>query len=430
MMTHLFSMSNPKKTLALVLSGGGARGAYEAGVIHYLRTMLPLEISRKRRFDVICGSSVGAINACFLAASAHDLAHQGNRLYEIWKHLRQENVYRRDMVSFARLIAYSFFGITRNLFRRVPAEDAAPIKKKHFRGLLNTAPLLSFLRQIIPWGQISVNIRNELVKAVSVTATNIHTGRLELFVEKHPSLPYTGHYVFHETKLESYHALASAALPFFFETVRIHKNYYMDGGIRLNTPMSPAIQLGAEKILVIGLHHREERAEESEVSSNGFILPPEPPSLGLILGKVLSALFLDRLDYDLEQMTRINRVIEWGEGRYGTDFIEKINAHLKDHHIVGDIANRGLKKLTAFHIYPSRDIREIFAECIEGQQFFAKGLTSFERALLKLLDVDVRSSKDFLSFIMFYPDFLQRLLELGFEDARANHDKLVEFLQD
>lgn len=420
-------MQNSPK-LALVLSGGGARGAYEAGVVHYIRTMLPRELGAKRRFDILCGSSVGAINTCFLAATAHDLTYQGNKLYEVWKNLKQENVYRRDAASFIKLLSRSFFGISRNLFTHMQDKDVASTKKKHFMGLLNTAPLIPFLKNNIPWRQISVNIRNEVLRAVSLTATNVYTGKLELFVEKHESVPYTGHYVFHDIKLEYYHPLASAALPLIFQTVRIGNEYYTDGGLRLNTPMSPAIQLGADRVLAIGLHHELERPEQNRAGGEIVPLIPEYPSLGLMLGKILSAVFLDRLDYDIEQMTRINRLVEWAEGRYGSDFIEQINEYLKVNNIRGDIANRGLKKLSALRIYPSRDLREVFAECVEGKKFFSKGLTTLERTMLKILDVDIHSGKDFLSFIIFHPLYLGKLLELGFEDARAHHDKIIEFM--
>src|SRR5688572_8051640 len=107
---------NSDKKLALVLAGGGARGAYGAGVVHYIRTMLPHHIARKRPFDIICGSSVGAINTCFLAATSHDLAYQGKMVYELWEKLNQDDIYLRDMGAFSRFVGRSLTGITRNLF--------------------------------------------------------------------------------------------------------------------------------------------------------------------------------------------------------------------------------------------------------------------------------------------------------------------------
>jgi len=419
-----------RKNLALVLSGGGARGAYEAGVLHYMRTMLPKEVRTQRRFDIICGSSVGALNTCFLASTAHDLSHQGNQIYQLWKDVKQEEIYQRDVAGFVKFLSRSFFGLTRSVFSRSQDQDTVPFHKKHFKGLFDSKPLVPFLKKHINWQQISVNIKNELTRAVSVTATNITTGKLELFVEKHPSVPYTGHYHFHDTKLEYFHAMASAALPLIFQPIRIKNNYYMDGGLRLNTPMSPAIQLGADKLLAIGLHHKE----EGPLEETACVLPDwhqaEPPSLGLMLGRILGALFLDRLDYDIEQLNRINRIIEWGESCYGEEFLNEINSHLSDKGITGDIANRGLKKLEAIRIFPSQDIRKIFADCIEGQNFFSKKLTTFERTLLRVLEVDLHSGKDFLSFVIFHPIYLNKLLDLGFEDARSHHDELVKFLLD
>lgn len=422
--------SSQRPNLALVLSGGGARGAYEAGVLHYIRTMLPPEVSQKRRFDILCGSSVGAINICQLAATAHDLTYQGNNIYAVWKNLTQKNVYKRDTWSFAKLFTRTLFGITSNLFSRSPS-DLHPYRKKHFKSLLNTAPLVPFLKSVIPWRQISLNIRNELIQAVSLTATNVLTGKIELFVEKHPSVKYSGHYIFHDVKLEYYHALASAALPVIFQTVQIHDQHYMDGGLRLNTPMSPAIQLGAEKVLVIGLNYRGERADVAGVGlpkPDSLMTHSQAPTLGMMLGKIMSSIFLDKLDYDIEQMHRINRIIEWGEGCFGKDFVDRVNEYVVAKGIHGDIADRGLKKLSAMSIFPSRDLCRVFSECVDDKDFFTKGLSRFERSLLKILDVDHLTSKDFLSFVMFIPEYLQRLLELGFEDARTHHDALIEFM--
>lgn len=425
-------MNQTNKNLALVMSGGGARGAYEAGVIHYIRTQLPKQISQQRRFDILCGSSVGAINACFLASSSHDLAHQGNQIYNIWRDLRQESVYKRDVMTFAKLFFRSFFGVTRNIFSRLKEDAEQDLYKKHFSGLLDTSPFVPFLKDHISWGQISFNIQNGLTQALCLAATNARTGHPELFIEKNSSLPYTGTYKYHETKIEHQHVMASSALPILFPAVNLHGEYYMDGGLRMNTPMSPAIQLGADRILVVGMHHKKKFNSNNDVEESDLLpnLQSHHPSVGQLMGKLMSSIFLDSLSNDLEQMWRINRLIEWSEKVYGPEYLSKINDFLKNqnNHSGGDIANRGLKKLEAFQIFPSVDIRELFLECVEGQNFFQKRLTTFERFLLKILDVDLKSGKDFLSYITFNPLYLQRLLELGFEDAKAKHDELVEFM--
>lgn len=420
-------MTDSQKNLGLVLSGGGARGAYEAGVVHYIRTMLPADGGAKRRFDTLCGSSVGAINTAFLAATAHDPIYQGPALNEIWQNLRQSDIYRRDIASFVTLLSQSLVGIGHNIFTSLKRKRPEDVSRMHFRGILDTSPLLPFLKNIIPWKQISLNIQNRLLKAVSVTATNANTGRLELFVEKHPEISYTGHYIFNEVKLEAFHVMASGALPFIFPTVRINRQHYIDGGLRLNTPMSPAIQLGAEKILVIGMHHESEKVE-APADRELFAGSELAPTLGNLIGKVLNSIFLDKLDYDIEQMMRINRIIDWGEGCFGVDYLKQINSHLIENSIRGDIANRGLKRLEVLKIFPSRDIREIFADATSHGAAFVDQLGRSEKFLLKILDVDITTSKDFLSYIIFYPKYLSMLLDLGFEDARSHHDRLREFL--
>src|SRR3989338_5491910 len=132
--------------LALVLSGGGARGAYEAGIIHYIRTMLPVE-ARERAFDIITGSSVGALNACFVAATSHNSEYQGKRLYEIWKNLRQENIYQRGFGSLSRLFFRTTVGVMSKMLRLSPKALKSSQGMVHFKGLMNIDPFPHFLQR-------------------------------------------------------------------------------------------------------------------------------------------------------------------------------------------------------------------------------------------------------------------------------------------
>ncbi len=417
-----------RKKLALVLSGGGARGAYEAGIIHYIRTRLPPEISRHRPFDIFCGSSVGAINTCFMASSNHNLEYQGRRLFEIWKNLNQAQVYRRGLVHLTRLVGRSFAGIMGNFFRKKSRESLQSQKRIHFTGFLDTSPLPYLLKEIISWKQVSLNIQNGSPLAVSVTATNVHTGKMELFIDKHPSASYTGRHRAHFVNLEADHAMASAAIPILFPTVRVGSHHYCDGGLRLNTPLSPAIQLGADKVLVIGLHHITERAEQKDDQILEEL--PIPPTMGEVMGKVLNSIFLDRLEYDLEQMKRINRILEAGEVLCGGDFLGRFNEYMSEKDRRRDVWGHQFKKLEVFKIFPSQDIRKIFTSCLANPDSFGKHLTSFEKFVFRILDVDLRRGQEFLSFVLFVPEYLQKLLELGFEDAKAHHEELVRFFQE
>ncbi|MBI2345666.1 MAG: patatin-like phospholipase family protein [Deltaproteobacteria bacterium] len=407
---------------ALVLSGGGARGAYEAGVVHYMRTALPAPV-RDRSFQLLCGSSVGGINTCFLASHAENPRAQGELIRKTWEMLRQEEIYRRDVAAVSRLFFRSFAGISLNIFRKPPTE-AVHEKGIHFHGLVDTEPFPRFLKRIVNWERIGSNIARRLLHGVSLTLTNMQSGQLEFFIHKHPEVPYTGDYPVHFVELTWRHAMGGAAIPILFPPVEIGGTHYADGGLRLNTPMSPAIHMGADRVVVIGMHDPAEAAQSRRVAADG---PHPPPTLGEILGKILSSIFLDRLDYDLKQMRRINRIVEWGEKVYGPKFLAEINRMLVREGIVGDVASRGLKRLEVLSIFPSRDIRQLFAECISGPGGLS-GFSAFEKVLLRLLDVDMHRGQEFLSYFLFLPPYIKALVELGYEDAKKRHDELIAFL--
>ena len=269
----------------------------------------------------------------------------------------------------------------------------------------------------------SSNIQSGIVEALSIVATNVFTGRMELFIEKHPSIEYTGEYAHHFTRIQPIHAKASAAIPLVFPTVQIDGIAYTDGGLRLNTPMSPAIQLGADSLFVIGLHHRAK--ERGKIPSHG--VKGQPPALGQVVGRVMNSIFLDRTQYDLEQLIRINRIIDWSEMLHGKDFLHDLNKMLHRKNIRGDIADRGLKRLQVLRLRPSEDIGEIFSHCFRRQKDLH--LSAFEKFLTRFLDIDPSGGVDFLSYISFLPEYLKKLLDLGFEDARRHHTNIKEFLE-
>lgn len=407
------ALSSTPKKIALVLSGGGARGAYEAGILHYIRTMLPHKI-RHRNFDICCGSSVGAINTCYMAATAHNAAHQGDEIRVLWENLRSENIYRRDNSAFWNFVGKSGRGILRNLFGPNRGSHL------HFDGFLDTSPFLPYIEKLLPWEMISKNISHGLIKAISIVATNVFTGRMELFIEKHPEVEYTGDYIHHFTSIQPIHAKASAAIPMVFPTVQVDGIAYTDGGLRLNTPMSPAIQLGADSLLVIGLHHRAKPGEK--IPFHG--VKGQPAGMGQVLGRVMNSIFLDRTQYDMEQLVRINKIIDWSEEIYGKGYLNDLNTMLRKRNIKGDIANRGLKRLQVIRIRPSEDIGELFSHCYRrGKKV---DLSLFEKFLTRFLDIDPKGGVDFLSYISFIPEYLKKLLDLGFEDARKQHTELKE----
>lgn len=412
--------------LGLVLSAGGARAAYEAGVIHYIRSGLPKSVATKA-FEVLCGSSAGAINTVGIAAMAHDPLYQGEHMRKLWLNLTQDNIYKRDFSTTAGFVMNSVTGILRNLTSVSPF-NLGNKRGPHLSAFFDTAPLDEHLRRIIPFDQIQKNLDNNLLKAVSVTTTNTRSGRCELFIQKREDIEYTGEYIRHFGPLGVQHVMASAAIPVVFPSVKIGKTYYTDGGLRLFTPMSPAIQLGADRIIIVGLRHRATPEEIEKYDSKEMV---HPPSVAELMGRIMNGIFLDRIQFDLEQAQRINKIIDWSEHVFGDDYIPKINKYLKKQGIIGDIASRGLRKLRYVEILPSEFVSEIF------ERWFNKArkngtfeFSSMEKLLTRLMDVNTDGAIEMLSYLTFAKDYLKELLDLGYEDAKRQRNRLIEIMED
>ncbi|HKI96966.1 MAG TPA: patatin-like phospholipase family protein [bacterium] len=408
---------------ALVLSGGGARGAYEAGVIYYVRTELAKAIGDQPRFRIYCGTSVGAINAAHMAATEHDPLFQGARLRKLWEELTAEDIYYADKRALTGFLVKSGFFMATNFFGlQRPLEKWDPNATFPFRSVLDTTPFLTYMRRNVSFAQIHRNIQRRLVDAVSVSASHLHTGKLALFVEKHPEVAYSaggGVPIF--CTLSPRHVLASASIPIIFPMIRISRRYYGDGGMRQNTPMSPAIHLGADRLLVISL-----RADHTALD------PQPPPGRDLeaeprfsnVIGHLLNTVFLDKLDYDLDQMRRINYLIQDFEEEFGPGVLERINAR-RQRKFIGDRPVPGAKCVVPFVITPSENIGRIAAHIFNRVVRNGHTLNPMHRFFSNIAQAE--GDNDFMSYLLFEPEYLKALVQLGFEDARREHDRLVNF---
>jgi len=276
-----------------------------------------------------------------------------------------------------------------------------------------------------------------------VTATNTRTGYGELFVSKNNEIQYTGSYIENEVPIRTEHVMASAAIPIIFPTVKIGKSWYADGGLRIFTPLSPAIQLGAERIVIVGLRHQPTAQEWAEYESKGM---KAPPSLAELMGRLMNGLFLDRVQFDLEQLHRVNKIIEWSEKIYGKDYLEKLNEQSrkeaeKDKAKPSDsdtkrvqklverkILPRGLKTIEVVEILPSQFISKIFARWFEKNRKKGFKFSTMEKVLTRILDVDTEGAIELLSYLVFANDYISELIDLGYEDAKRNKDRLVDLL--
>ncbi|MCE9624934.1 MAG: patatin-like phospholipase family protein [Deltaproteobacteria bacterium] len=301
---------------AIVLSAGGARGAYEAGVVYYIRKNLPPKIARKH-FDIKIGTSVGALNTLAMAAMADDPDKQADKIKELWWTIRQEDVYSRDFGATTHFLGSTVGGIIRNLITFNPFQLTRR-RGPHFNSFLDTTPLKLFLKKMIPWEQVQKNVETGPLSVVAINATNLRNGRNELFVKRKPSIEYQGQYPHYDVELGVEHAMASAAIPIIFPSIKIDGTYYADGGLRLFTPMSPAIQFGADSMIVVGLRYRSATGTGENPK---FKKDMKEPTIALQMGRMLNGVFLDRIEYDMEQLERINSIIDTSEKVYGEDYL-------------------------------------------------------------------------------------------------------------
>ena len=411
------SSFHPKR--AIVLSGGGARGAYEAGVLRFIVEELPRRRGVVPNFDIVGGTSVGAIHACFLAATADGGEERGPQLTAIWEDLHVEEVFD--------FRGRHVFQIPRRLWglRRVAAQLRAGQRPDRLYGLLDTKPLEDLVLRSIPWPGIRRNLKAGRLEAVCVTATQIATGRAVVFTERatRELPPWANQHSIRmqAIRLMPIHALASAAIPILFPAVRVGARYYADGGLRLNTPLAPVVRLGANRILVIGLSHIQE-AEISETLAQERTMGFGNPMF--LMGKVLNALLLSPIETDLSRLELVNSILEYGREACGEEFAERINA------AAAARGARPVQRIDALAIRPSYDLGMLAGELLQGRHGpfeLAPFLRLFFRAFRA--SADPREA-DLLSYLLFDWRYARLLTDLGYRDAEAREDELAAFFSD
>jgi NTE family protein len=398
-------LSRPK--IGFVLSGGGSRGAYEAGIIHYLRTDLARRMGRQPPIDIVTGTSVGAINAAYLAATMDQPENQAQTLTAAWRALRIEELISlkaKDMVR----------GLKMLLGREPPPPPPGSFR---YGGLLDTSGLERFVIRAIPWRGIEKNLRSRALHAMSVSATHVGTGHTVVFLSSAEPVPREWSrdpFVRHRAaRIGPRHVLASAAIPMLFPAVKIGDEFFTDGGLRQNTPMSPAIRLGADRLLLVSLKHVKK--EPKIVEQERVEAYPKPLFLA---GKALNALMLDHTEYDLMRMQRINMILEAGHASFGPRFEEMMN------HELVRLRGAPLRRIQTVHIRPSEDIGRIAADFAAAGKVKVSG-TIAKSLIHRLATGEARRESDLLSYLLFDGDFAAELIELGRRDAAKKEDELA-----
>ena len=381
-MTSRFANNNS----ALVLPGGGARGAFQVGVLKAIAELMPPRACNP--FPVISGTSAGAINSVVLASKARHYSIAVDELERVWSRFRSKHVFRTDSWT---MLKSSLHWMTAIVFGGLIVD--AP------HSLLDNSPLRSLLSRNIRFPRVQTSIDNGYVDAIAITAASYGSARSITFFQAAAGKQQWARTrrVGIRQKLHLDHLMASIAVPMIFPPVSIGGEYFGDGAMRQATPLSPAIHLGADRILVIGV--RDETADRAAGPGS----PQQIPSLAQIAGYMLDTLFLDGLYSDLERMTRINQLIDSVEPLKRTGTLIK------------------MRPIDTMLIVPSEDLRVIAHR-------HRKDLPLPLRALLRGISGKNPGENRLLSYLLFERGYTQELIDLGYKDAMAVKDQLRAFV--
>jgi len=380
--------ARPIKRKALVLPGAGARGAYQVGVLKAIAKLSPRPAENP--FQIMTGTSAGAINAAVLASRAGHFANAIAEMEQVWGGFDSSQVFRTDNWTMLKSSLHWFAAIV-----------LGGLGIRNPKSLLDNSPLRELLVQRLPRGAITRAIDRGYVDAVAVTASAYTSARSVTFYQTRlPIEPWERvRRVGMPARISVDHLLASAAVPFVFPPVRLGGEYYGDGSMRHPAPLSAAIHLGADRLLVIGV--RDERPEPAPAAT----VEPEFPTFGHLAGYMLDTLFLDGLYADLERLTGVNVLLS----ELGT---ERLRSSAHD-----------WRPIDSLVILPKVDLREVAAEYVHE---LPRGV----RALLEGVGAFSRGGMQLVSYLLFESPFTRELIAMGYRDAMAMRDELVAFLND
>jgi NTE family protein len=384
--THLAEVAQDATgDLAVMLTGGGARAAYQVGLLKGLARHFPA-----LRIGIITGASAGAINATYLASHQGTLMEKARQLEKIWNELVCDSIYQFDWKMFMPFRAA--------LASLLPKKSRFTKARPH--ALVDTTPLRELICRIVetpcgrPIAGIEENIRNGDLTALALMTLDYSTGQTVRWVQGRNFDHYEGpNHRTARTQFTAEHVLASAALPFVFPAVRIGNAFHGDGGIRMAAPLSPAVQLGAQRIIAMSTGYLRGPDEAVPQVVTGY------PPAAQILGQLVNAIFLDGIEEDVARMQRMN------------DLLRKMAPHERD----------GLKPIDLLVLRPSIDLGKMAGE-------YERYLPRKVKLLVRALGVKETESPDFISLLMFEPAFTQRIIELGETDVASRLAEIRAFL--
>jgi NTE family protein len=378
------AMNDNRHRVGLVLTGGGARAAYQVGVLRAISELVPQDV--RNPFPIICGTSAGAVNAAVLAANGSNFRRGVRMLMTVWKNFRAYHVYRADPVGVFRNTIQWFTAVLAGggLGRQTPVS------------LLDNSPLGELLRNRLDFSTIQSAIDAGDLVAVSITCSGYSSGQSVTFYQGVPGLqPWSrARRLGVPMPIAPDHLLASSALPFIFPAVHINREYFGDGSMRQIAPVSPALHLGADRLLIVGvgrqLSHQPERAK-----TEGY------PSLSQIAGHCLNSIFLDSLEVDLERLQRINRTL----AVMPPEALDRNSVSMRP-----------------------VDFR-LISPSVELERLAMNFKHELPRAIRFLLYGALRRrGSNLLSYLLFEKSYCRALIQLGYKDTMSRKDELLAFL--
>jgi len=371
--------------LAVMLTGGGARAAYQVGLLKGIARHFP-----SLKIQIIAGVSAGAINAAYLAARQGTLAEKVHNLERMWCELNCDSIYHFDWKM--------FLPFRSALASVLPKKTRWTQSQPH--ALVDTTPLRQLLCRILettPGGAIpgiAENLRSGDLTALALMTLDYSTGQTVRWVQGRTFDVYEGpNRRVQQTRFTMEHVLASAALPFVFPAVRIGNEWHGDGGIRLAAPLSPAVHLGARRIIAMSTGYQRTPAEAATPAVSGY------PPAAQILGQLVNAIFLDVVDEDVARMERMN------------ELLRKTTPHERD----------GLKPIELLVLRPSVDLGKLAAQ-------YEDRLPRKVKLLVRALGAEETESPDFVSLLLFEPSYTRRIIEIGEGDVTARLAEIRAFL--
>lgn len=386
-MTRLRVATSPPMS-GLVLSGGGARAAYQAGALRAVAAILGKR--RRNPFPVICGTSAGAINATTLALHADDFRRGVARLTRWWRRIEVADVYRADFAT-----------LSRHGMQFLAAMVGAGKAPENAASMLDNAPLSTLLDDALLLDRLEGQIASGALSALGVNATSYATGQAVTFyqgAQRHAPWQRTRRRG-ERCQFTIAHLVASTAIPFIFPAVRIDDEFYMDGSVRQIAPLSPALHLGARRMIVIAV------GQFAGQQANAMPAPPPYPSFAQVAGHALSSIFLDNLGADLERLMQMNRLVDL----LPAPRLKKNGLHLRH--------------VDALVLAPSIDLGSVALS-------FAERLPPGVRTLLRGFGSTRGTGANLLSYLLFDRGFCRALLRQGYDDTIARKDELAAFLDE